>query len=81
MSSVDLLREQLLTLPVRERATLATLLLASLEPEPLDVTSQQAWSEEAESRAQAYSQGQLPASDWRESVDRIRLVLAQRRKP
>ena len=80
MSTVDLLREQLLTLPVRERATLATLLLASLEEEPLDGTSQQAWKEEAESRSLAYSQGQLAASDWRESVDRIRQVLAQRRK-
>lgn len=81
MSTVDLLREQLLTLPVRERASLATLLLASLEAEPLEGTSQQFWKEEAESRSLAYSQGQLTASDWRESVDRIRQVLAQRRKP
>ncbi len=81
MSTVDRLREQLLELPARERATLATLLLASLEAEPLDDSSQQAWKDEAESRSLAYSQGQLTARDWRESVDRIRQVLAQRRKP
>ena len=81
MSTVDLLREQLLTLPVRDRASLATLLLASLETQPLDDGAQQAWIEEAESRSLAYSQGQLAASDWRESVDRIRQVLAQRREP
>lgn len=79
MSTVELLREQLLTLPVRERASLATLLLASLETQLLDDGAEQAWIEEAESRALAYSQGQLTASDWRESVDRIRQVLAQRR--
>ncbi len=81
MSTVDLLREQLLTLPIRERASLATLLLASLETQPLDDGAQQAWTEEAESRLQAYSQGQLVASDWRESVERIRQLLAQRHKP
>ncbi|MFO0906696.1 MAG: addiction module protein [Pirellulales bacterium] len=80
MSTVDRLRERLLTLPIRQRAALATLLLESLEAEPLDGSSQQAWKEEAESRSLAYSQGQLTASDWRESVDRIRQVLAQRRK-
>jgi hypothetical protein len=81
VSTVDLLREQLLTLPVRERATLATLLLASLEAEPSDGSSQPTWKEEAESRSLAFSQGQLAASDWHESVDRIRQVLAHRRKP
>ena len=60
---------------------LATLLLASLEAEPLDDNSQQAWREEAESRSLAYSQGQLTASDWRESVDRVRQILVQRRNP
>lgn len=53
MSTVDLRREQLLTLPVRERASLATLLLARLETQPLDDGAQQAWIEEAESRAHA----------------------------
>jgi hypothetical protein len=56
--TVDLLREQLLTLPVRDRASLATLLLASLETQPLDDGAQQAWIAEAESRSLAYSQGQ-----------------------
>ena len=80
MSTVDLLREQLLTLPFSERATLATVLLASLESEAMDGDLQQAWKIEAEARSLAYSQGQLTASDWRESVDRVRQVLAQSRK-
>lgn len=80
MSTVDHLREQVLTLPSNERATLATILLASLEAEPIDGDSQEAWKVEAESRALAYSQGKLTASDWRESVERVRQALANRRK-
>lgn len=79
MSTVDELRSQLLQLSPQDRAELARDLLLSLEDTESEGDVAEAWIAEVESRADSYARGELTAQPWRDSVDRLRAALAQRR--
>ena len=81
MPAVDELRHGALALPRDERAALARDLLLSLESEDLDGDVEQAWAAEAQRRSRAYARGETESREWRESVQRVRQLLAERRKP
>lgn len=81
MSTVDQLRDQVLTLPSHDRAALAAILLESLEPASSADDVEQAVLVEAESRAAAYARGELTASDVQESLERMRRTLVERPRP
>lgn len=68
------LREELLALPVDERAELAVDLLASLDDEdslddPADVD--QAWSEELLRRSEQISSGTVATVGWDQVLERV----------
>lgn len=68
------LREELLALPVDERAELAVDLLASLDDEagledPADVD--QAWSEELLRRSEQVSSGTVSTVGWDQVLERV----------
>ena len=79
MNAVQEIRQLVLSLPEDDRASLARDLLASLEPDDSDTDVDAAWAAEIEARSQAVARGEFTASDWRESVERIRQTLAHRR--
>jgi hypothetical protein len=82
MSTLDELRSQALELPPAHRAGLARDLLLSLESGEASTDSKTIdaeWADEIHDRAEAVASGDFAASDWRESVDRLRNELAQRR--
>jgi hypothetical protein len=81
MGTVDNLRDQALKLDEPERATLARDLLVSLEDIEPDADAQSAWTTEIQSRSDAVACGEFSASDWKESVQRVREHLAKRRSP
>jgi len=80
MSAVDHVRDQALRLDDSERAMLARDLLASLEAIGPDKGAESDWAAEIQARSDAVARGEFSASDWRESVERVRQHLAQRRK-
>lgn len=80
MATVNEVRRQALELPEPDRAALARDLLASLDADEPDEDVEAAWAAEIEARSQAVARGDFTASDWRESVARIRQNLAQRRR-
>lgn len=73
-AAADLFR-QALTLPEAERAELADALLDSLGPPP---PISEEWRAEIVRRADAYARGEMPASDWRESLARVEAKLRER---
>jgi hypothetical protein len=79
MSAVDDVREQALKLDESERAMLARDLLVSLEDAGPEQDAAADWADEIRARSDAVARGQFSAIDWRESVDRVRRHLAQRR--
>jgi hypothetical protein len=79
MPVADEIRDSALAFSLDERAELARDLLLSLEAEELDNDVEQAWTDEAMRRSQAFAQGETTARDWRESVRRVRQSLAARR--
>jgi len=81
MSSLNQIRRQALQLSASERAGLVRELLLSLEEVDLenDTDIEAAWMDEIRARAEAVASGNFTASDWRESVDRIRNELERRR--
>jgi len=79
MSTVDDVRNQALELSREERAKLARDLLVSLETGDFDADADSAWATEIEARSAAYGRGELAARDWRESLERVRQALSQRR--
>jgi hypothetical protein len=79
MSVVDGIRDQALALNDSDRASLARDLLLSLEHEA-HADAQQAWKDEILARSDAIARGEFTASDWRESIQRIRDALAQRNR-
>ena len=81
MPAVDDLRHGVLALPRDVRAALARDLLLSLESEELECNVEQAWAAEVQRRSEAYARGETESRDWRESVQRIRQLLAKRREP
>ncbi len=78
MATGDDFRSQIFDLPASERAVLARQLLLSLEADSFDDHVQRAWAEEAEKRSVACEKGETEASDWQESVDKVRATLTQR---
>jgi hypothetical protein len=81
MSTVDDVRDQALQLDQPERATLARDLLVSLEEGGPHEDAQSAWATEIQARSDAVARGEFSASDWRESVQRVREHLAKRTSP
>lgn len=81
MSTVDDLMEQALRLSAQARAEMAERLLLSLTDgsEVADDEWIAAWRPELERRIEAYQTGETSAIDWRESVDRVRQALRERR--
>ena len=81
MNALDHVRTQALQLSAAERAGLARELLLSLESGELtdDSDVETIWADEIRARAEAVASRDFAASDWRESVDRIRGELARRR--
>ena len=79
MSTVDEVLNEALELSEEDRAKLARDLLASLETDDFDTDADSAWATEIEARSSAYAKGELAACDWRESLERVRQALSQRR--
>jgi hypothetical protein len=79
MSTCNDILAQALGLPVEDRALLARDLLVSLESEGFDDDAEAAWAREIEARSEAVARGEFTATDWRESVERIRQELTKRR--
>ncbi len=69
--NADNLRNEILALPMADRAELAEALLLSLEPEYISNTLPN-WLVEAADRLQAYSEGKLTSSDYNEALDRVK---------
>jgi hypothetical protein len=72
MSTVDHIRDQALTLDDTERAMLVRDLLVSLEGIGPEEDAEPAWAAEIQARSDAVARGEFSASDWRESVERVR---------
>jgi Putative addiction module component len=70
--AAETLLEQALTLPVEDRALLASGLLASLDSESLDETEVEwLWSAETERRATQLESGEADLVTWDHLVSRI----------
>ena len=81
MNPPDDILSQALDLPLSDRASLARDLLVSLEASDFDDDAEGAWAAEIETRMEKVSRGEFSATEWRESVERVRRELANRRKP
>jgi hypothetical protein len=80
MNAVDELRTQAMQLPSHDRALLARDLLLSLEAGDFADDAEAAWAAEIEARSAAVAAGNYTASEWRESIGRLREDLRQRRQ-
>jgi putative addiction module component (TIGR02574 family) len=80
VSTIDEIRSRALELSDSDRASLARDLLLSLEESGFDEGCEPAWVAEIEARSEVVARGEFTASDWQESVARIRHTLAQRPK-
>jgi putative addiction module component (TIGR02574 family) len=80
MTIAERIRDQALQLSAAERALLARDLLESLETSESPEVVEAAWTEEIETRAEAYERGQMAADDWQTSLDRARERLRARRQ-
>ncbi len=70
--AAETLLEQALTLPVQDRALLASGLLASLDSESLDETEVEGlWSAETERRATLLASGDAELVTWEHLISRI----------
>ena len=54
--------------------------LLSLGSEDVDADVAQAWAAEVQRRSADYAEGKTESRDWRESVRRVRQLLAETRK-
>jgi hypothetical protein len=81
MSTCNDIFAQALGLPPEDRALLARDLLVSLETEEFDDDAEAAWADEIEARSRAVAKGEFSATEWRDSMERIRRELAKRRSP
>ncbi len=81
MSMCNDILTQALGLPVEDRALLARDLLISLDSAEIDDDIEATWAGEIEARSNAVARGEFTATEWRESLDRIRQELAKRRSP
>lgn len=70
--TADALREELLALPLRERAKIASDLLASLDSEAVDAAEvDETWSIETQRRAAALESGAAGTLTWEEIQGRF----------
>ncbi len=73
--AAERLLEQILKLPVDERAELARQVLLSLEPEEFNDDAEQAWVAEIQRRREAIRRGEVQLLDWidvrREIIDEL----------
>jgi putative addiction module component (TIGR02574 family) len=72
----DTILDTALALPPKERAWLASELIASLE-EGADVDVEAAWAEEIEKRIAEVDSGEAETSSWEEAQARIRATLSK----
>ncbi len=79
MGAVDIVRDQALRLDESQRAMLARDLLISLEAMEPQQNAASDWAAEIRARSDAVARGQFSATDWKESIERVRKHLAQRR--
>lgn len=71
-SAAEALLEQALTLPIEDRALLASGLLASLDSESLDEAEvDRLWSAETEHRARQLESGEAKLVTWERLLERI----------
>ena len=70
--ATEVLLEQVLKLPVEERAELARQVLLSLEPEEFSGDVEQAWMAEIQRRREAIRRGEVQLLEW---VDVRRQIL------
>jgi putative addiction module component (TIGR02574 family) len=71
-NAAEALLEQALTLPIEDRALLASGLLASLDSEPLDEAEvDRLWSAETERRARQLESGEAKLVTWERLLERI----------
>lgn len=75
MTTLNDIRNTVLTLPSAQRAELAHDLLASLEDAKVDADCDVVWADEVLARSDAYRCGEATARDWRQSVERVRQAL------
>lgn len=76
------LLQSALVLPEVERAALAHELLLSIdEPEATTSQTEEEWEAMLQSRLEAADRGEFAVGDWRDSLERIRKSLQEKRTP
>ena len=78
MMTLEQLRQQVLLLPVQDRASLIRELIESLETSSTDEGISQAWLDEIARRSDALHRGEMKCDDWRTSLGRVRERLADK---
>lgn len=78
MSTAEV-RELVLGLPAEDRASLARVLIESLDPAEPDLAIEETWLDEIEARAEALDRGEATADDWQTSLERVRRQLREGR--
>lgn len=74
--TLEQLRQQVLLLPLQDRASLIRELIESLETSETGEEPSQAWLDEIARRSEALHRGELECDDWRTSLGRVRERLA-----
>ncbi|MEZ6043684.1 MAG: addiction module protein [Planctomycetaceae bacterium] len=74
--TLEQLRQQVLLLPVQDRAALIRDLIDSLEPDESSEPISQSWLDEIAARSDALHRGEMECEDWRTSLGRVRERLA-----
>lgn len=69
-------RQQVLLLPVQDRASLIRELIESLETSKTGEAISQGWLDEIARRSDALHRGEMTCDDWRTSLGRVRERLA-----
>jgi len=72
MNTTNDLITQVLSLPEPDRAALARQLLLSLEPSDYDADCEAAWAVELDARLAAVQEERYAATEWRQSLGRMR---------
>jgi len=70
---------RVLDLSPADRAELARQLILSLESQPPDPDADAAWEAEIERRLTQVDRGEVTLVDWRDSIERIRASLKNRK--
>ncbi len=70
--TLEQLRQQVLLLPVQDRASLIRELIESLESGETGEEISQSWLDEITRRSEALHRGEMECDDWRTSLGRVR---------